>query len=93
MGVGSLRSPAFWEWDQTISRQFKIKESQIIEIRAEAFNVTNSVRFYIAPTGDNAMNMSSPTFGNITEAASTTGSSSPFGSGGRIVQLALKYVF
>ena len=93
MGVGSLRSPGFWEWDQTISRQFKIKESQSIEIRAEAFNVTNSVRPYIAPTGDNAMLLTSPTFGNITEAASTTGSSSPFGSGGRIVQLALKYVF
>jgi Carboxypeptidase regulatory-like domain/TonB dependent receptor len=93
MGVGSLRSPGFWEWDQTISRQFKIKESQSIEIRAEAFNVTNSVRFYIAPTGDNAMLLTSPTFGNITEAASTTGSSSPFGSGGRIVQLAFKYIF
>ena len=93
MGVGSLRSPGFWEWDQTISREFKIKESQSIEIRAEAFNVTNSVRFYIAPTGDNATLLSSPTFGNITEAASTTGSSSPFGSGGRIIQLALKYVF
>ncbi len=93
MGVGSLRSPGFWEWDQTIARQFKVRESQSIEVRAEAFNVTNSVRFYIAPTGDNAMIFSSPTFGNITEAASTTGSSSPFGSGGRIVQLALKYVF
>ena len=93
MGVGTLRSPGFWEWDQTIARQFKLNEAQSIEIRAEAFNVTNSVRFYIAPTGDNAMLMGSPTFGNITEAASTTGSSSPTGSGGRILQLALKYVF
>ena len=39
------------------------------------------------------MNTNNPTFGNITEAASTTGSSLPFGSGGRILQLAFKYVF
>lgn len=98
LGVSSLRSPGFWEWDQTISRQFKIRESQSIEVRVEAFNVTNSVRFYIAPGGaDNAVLMTSPTFGNITEDASTTGSSSglssPFGSGQRVVQLALKYIF
>jgi hypothetical protein len=93
MGVGSMRSPGFWEWDQTVSRAFKIREGQQIEIRAEAFNVTNSVRFYIAPSGDNAMNLNSGTFGQIFTAASTTGSAQPTGSGGRIMQLALKYVF
>lgn len=93
MGVGSMRSPGFWEWDQTVSRAFKIREGQTIEFRVEAFNVTNSVRFYIAPSGDNAMNLSSGTFGQIFTAASTTGSAQPSGSGGRIMQLALKYVF
>jgi hypothetical protein len=33
------------------------------------------------------------TFGTITTDQSTTGSASPTGSGGRIVQLAMKYVF
>jgi len=91
MGFASLRAPGFWEWDQTISRQFRITESQRIEIRAEAFNVTNSVR-YAPPIAAN-LNLSSGTFGQITTSYSTTGSSSPTGSGGRIMQLALKYVF
>ena len=86
-------SPGFWEWDQTVSRAFNIREGQRIEIRVEAFNLTNSVRFYIAPSGDNAMNFGGGTFCQIFTAASTTGSAQPTGSGGRIMQLALKYVF
>jgi len=93
MGVGNLRSPGFWEWDQTIARQFQIREGQRLEFRVEAFNVTNSVRFSIAD-GDPSLALSSgQLFGRITSAASTTGSSSPTGNGGRIMQLALKYVF
>ncbi len=94
MGVADLRAPGFWEWDQTISRQFRITENQHVEFRVEAFNVTNSVRFYITPgAGDAAVNLSSGQFGRITSATSTTGSTSPTGNGGRIMQLALKYVF
>jgi hypothetical protein len=93
MGIGDLRSPGFWEWDQTISKQFRIREGQQLEFRAEAFNVTNSVRFSIAD-GDPSLNLSGGgLFGKITSAASTTGSTSPTGNGGRIMQLALKYVF
>ena len=89
-----MRAPGFWEWDQTISRQFRITENQHLEFRVEAFNVTNSVRFYITPgAGDAAVNLSSGQFGRITSATSTTGSTSPTGNGGRIMQLALKYVF
>ena len=61
---------------------------QTLQIRAEAFNVTNSVRF--APPN---MVLTNGLFGNITSAYSTTGSATLTGSGGRIVQLALKYVF
>jgi hypothetical protein len=92
MGVGSLRGPGFWEWDQTISRQFQIREGQKLEFRVEAFNLTNSVRFYIAPNSA-AVNRNSPQFGRITTAASTSGATSPTGQGGRIMQLALKYIF
>jgi hypothetical protein len=93
MGVGDLRSPGFWEWDQTISKQFQIREGQQLEFRLEAFNVTNSVRFSILD-GDPSLNLSSGgLFGRITAATSTTGSASPTGNGGRIMQLALKYVF
>jgi hypothetical protein len=95
VGVGTLRSPGFWEWDQTIAKQFKIREAQSFEVRVEAFNVTNSVRFYIAPIQDPAgtMTFGASTFGQIREDASTTGSAQPYGSGGRIIQLAIKYAF
>jgi hypothetical protein len=88
MGIGDLRAPAFWEWDQTVSRAFPITERTHLEFRVEAFNVTNSVRLDPIPN-----NVLGGTFGTITTDYSTTGSSSPTGSGGRIVQLAMKYVF
>ena len=84
MGVGTLRGPGFWEWDQSISRQFTVREGQRVEFRAEGFNLTNSVRL-----GNPSMTLGG-TFGTITSGQPTTGS---FGGGGRIVQLALKYVF
>ena len=94
MGVASLRGPGFWEWDQTISRQFRITENQHLELRGEAFNVTNSVRFYLPVSGGTqGLQLGNAAFGSITQAASTTGSTLPTGSGGRILQLALKYVF
>ena len=92
VGVGTLRSPGFWEWDQSVSRQFKLTESQRLEIRAEAFNVTNSVRLYIANNAA-ALNLSSGQFGRITTAASTTGTTAATGNGGRIIQFAMKYIF
>ncbi len=55
MGVASLRGPGFWEWDQTVSRQFRITENQHLELRAEAFNVTNSVRFNLPVSGGNSL--------------------------------------
>ena len=92
MGVGSLRGPGFWEWDQTISRQFSIREGQRLEIRAEAFNVTNSLRLFIAGNAA-TLNLNNSQFGRVTTSASTTGTTAPTGNGGRIMQLAVKYVF
>ena len=85
MGVGSLRGPGFWEWDQSISRRFRIAEDHQIEFRAEAFNVTNSLRL-----GNPNTNMSSGQFGRIT---SSTNANGVTGNGGRIMQFALKYIF
>jgi len=95
MGTGSVRAPGFFEWDQAIVREFRVREGQSVEFRAEAFNVTNSVRFYMAPgpNGDNSTRFGTSQFGSIYQAASTTGSTSLSGAGGRVVQFALKYVF
>ena len=81
MGIGSLRSPGFWEWDQTVSKQFQVTEGKRVEVRAEAFNVTNSVRL-----GNPNVTLSSGQFGRITSSAFP-------GQGGRIMQFALKYIF
>jgi hypothetical protein len=77
-GVGSVRGPAFWQWDQAVSRQFGIAAGQRIEIRAEAFNVTDSLRL-----GNPITSMADARFGRIVASA----------GGPRVVQLAVKYIF
>jgi hypothetical protein len=78
MAVGSIRGPGFWEWDQTLSRKFRVTESEQVELRAEAFNITNSVRL-----GNPNVSLSGGQFGRITSSS----------GGPRIMQFALKYIF
>ena len=78
MGVGSLRAPGFWDWSQTISRKFQVAEGRQVEFRAEAFNVTNSLRL-----GNPNTTLSGGQFGKITSS----------NAGPRIMQFALKYIF
>ena len=60
-----------------LSRNFRFKEAQRVEVRAEAFNLTNSFRM------DNLdSNSTSGTFGQVTSARDP-----------RIMQFALKYFF
>ena len=89
-----LRAPGYVALDMGLSKVLTMpwSEKQQLALRWEVFNVTNSVRFYLA-SGTNSLNLSNGQFGRIVSDASTTGSASPTGSGGRIVQLALKYVF
>jgi Carboxypeptidase regulatory-like domain len=89
MGISTSRAPGFWEWDQAITRQFPIREAMHIEFRAEGFNLTNSVRLG-APNSE-----LSGTYGYITSDQPTTGAGTGLvaGTGGRIVQFALKFVF
>jgi hypothetical protein len=93
-----MRAPNFWEWDQALVREFKVTEGHSVQFRAEAFNLTNSTRYYIAPNiggagGDATTTVGGPNFGKLIRSASTTGSASLTGSGGRVIQFALKYVF
>ena len=87
VGVNTVLGPGFWEWDEAVSRQFGIREGQHLEIRAEAFNVTNSVRF-----NNPGLSLSNAaTFGRIISSAG--GLNGNTGGGARVMQFALKYVF
>ena len=86
LGVGAVRGPGFWQWDQAVSRDFRIREGQTLVFRFEAFNVTNSLR-----PGNPGVNLGAPnTFGIITtDATPPSPTSAPY----RVLQFALKYVF
>jgi hypothetical protein len=90
VGWNSLVGPATWQFDMALSRAFNIHEAQRFEIRAEAFNVTNS----FIPAGvsgtvttgaitiGNSLALNNNTFGQIRTAQPP-----------RIMQFALKYVW
>jgi hypothetical protein len=81
-GKASIAGPGFWQFDLALSRTFQLKEAQKVEFRAEAFNLTNSVRL-----NDPDTNFNSNTFGQIIP----TAVSPAFDP--RIMQFALKYFF
>jgi hypothetical protein len=94
LGWNSIVGPTLWGIDLALSRQFQIREGQSIEIRADAFNLTNSfvaamaantqfgTAFGQPPVGPNFSIISSPLFGQILGAQPT-----------RKMQFALKYTF
>ena len=80
----SIYGPARWQIDMVVARVIRMTQNQNIEIRVEAFNVTNNL--ILANPGATQVapvtNLSSPTFGQI------LGAGDP-----RIMQFALKYAF
>jgi hypothetical protein len=74
---GAIFGPGRFQFDVALSRNFKFKESQKVEFRAEAFNLTNTFR-KDNPTTD----FNSATFGQVVSALDP-----------RIMQFALKYFF
>ena len=74
---GSIFGPGTWQFNVALSRNFRFKESQRIQFRAEAFNVTNSFRMENPTTLFTSAN-----FGQVIAAKDP-----------RIMQFALKYFF
>jgi hypothetical protein len=56
-----LTGPAFWQLDSTISKNFNLTEKFKLEIRLEAYNLTNSVM-----PGNPNLTVTSTQFGGIT---------------------------
>jgi hypothetical protein len=87
LGINNLTGPGYFDLDLALSRRFKIRERQTIEIRAESFNLENRANFLnpaaaslVGGTVNNALNSS--TFGKIQSDVSP-----------RIMQFAVKYAF
>jgi hypothetical protein len=76
-GRGIVSLPYTWQFDMALSRVFRFRETQSVEFRAEAYNVTNSFR-----AGDIVLNLTSSQFGQIRNSLDP-----------RIFQFALKYLF
>jgi hypothetical protein len=88
MGRNNVQAPAFWQFDMALSRQFVIREGYTLEVRGEAFDISNSTRAGISPpslrAGATGLNQTfgTPGFGTITSTLDP-----------RIMQLAMKFVF
>ena len=80
MGWNTILGPSYWTLDAAMSKTFRLNENQKVEIRAEAFNLTNSFR--ANPVTSPTRIFESNTFGQITSALDP-----------RIMQFALKYFF
>jgi len=42
LGWNSVLTPAYWDVDLALSRQFRFRERHVFEVRADAFNIANS---------------------------------------------------
>ncbi len=88
VGRDSIQAPAFWQFDMAASRVFTVREGYTLELRGEAFNLSNTRRAGISPpslaAGASGLNLTygTPGFGTITSSLDP-----------RIMQLALKFVF
>jgi hypothetical protein len=76
-GRVNIKPLGTWQFDMAVVRAFQIRESQKLEFRAEAYNVTNSFR----PGAPNTT-LNSPQFGQVLTSLDP-----------RILQFAMKWVF
>lgn len=76
-GRNIVQGPGLQQWDFSAFKNVSVRESKSLQFRAEFFNLFNHANFRL-PDND----ISSPTFGEISEALP-----------GRLVQLALKFRF
>ena len=84
LGRGNIQGPPIWSFDMALARAFQVSEGRRLEVRVEAYNVTNSFRPTFVTTGASILGLSLAinTFGQIRNSLDP-----------RIMQFALKYVF
>src|SRR4029077_3156211 len=84
VGRNYLSGPNFFNLDSALSKSIRFTERFNLDLRLEAFGVTNTPQFFFASNGGGAsgLTLGSSSFGDITSAA-----------GGRTLQLGLKFNF
>lgn len=78
LGRGTMRKAPIWNWNASIARQFRFSNELTAQVRAEAFNLSNTPQF-----DEPQRNLSSPAFGKITNTLND----------GRVFQVGLRFVF
>ena len=87
LGINNLEGPGYFDVDISLSRRFRIREKQYVEIRAESFNIENRANYLnpgtVGIAGGSANSaLNSSTFGKIQADVNP-----------RIMQFAVKYNF
>jgi hypothetical protein len=80
-----IRGPGFFGIDTGLSKAWHLTESQNLKFSWEVFNVTNSVRFDVAPLPQ--------TTGQLDAASTVFGTFSSTLTKPRVMQFALRYSF
>jgi hypothetical protein len=86
IGLGTFISPGQYNWDMSLSKSIKIRETKSLEFRGEFFNTFNHPQFSFNPVDDPAFaaqDSSSKNFNQI-----TVSSVNP-----RLIQFVLKFLF
>jgi hypothetical protein len=84
VGRNYLSGPGFFNLDAALSKSIRFTERLNLDLRLEAFGVTNTPQFFFASNGGSAagLTLGSTSFGHVTSA-----------SGGRTLQLGAKLNF
>jgi len=85
LGRNTFYGPSAFNWDFSLFKNFKVRESQAVQFRAEAFNIFNTPQF-----SNPSATLSSPA--NFGRTLSTIAAVGGFGSN-RQIQFALRYSF
>jgi len=78
---GTLRGPAYTNWDAAVARIFPVYRASTLEFRVEYFNVVNHTKL-----GNPEVRTPQAAFGTIT-------ATNPSQDAERIAQFSLKYLF
>lgn len=78
LGRGTFRKSSIWNWNAALVRQFRLPNEWAVQIRGEAYNLSNTPQF-----DEPQRNLTSPAFGKITNTLND----------GRVFQFAFRLFF